>query len=114
MTDLVSTFFQIRNINIDVDLDGVFIFLGPPAGESDGGIWLMSKLYFIALDYENTRLDIVFCDDTRQRKCCCQYIACRHTDRYWEMLWMESDDWGLRDLFERCAHDIEPAARSRF
>jgi hypothetical protein len=67
---------------------------------------------YCLLDYEfeeeHTRLDLIFDHEKEPRNCSCfSTIYCRHTKSWHRLLWLETDDWGVRDLFETFAYGLQ-------
>jgi hypothetical protein len=111
VAELVSMFCQARAIDVNLErdsIDTVFIYDESHRDtQSSGdceGFSLECNVYEFRTN-EITRLDLYFDCETIEHSCSCDSIYCAHTEKYKQMLWMESEDWGVRDLFETFAFD---------
>jgi len=107
MTDLLSTFCQAREIDLDLTRDDVIILDESHFGAlhpGEGGYIHELNMYSYRHN-KVTRVDFHIYSEAIQPSCSCLYNICAHTERYRRMLWMESEDWGVRDLFEQFAYD---------
>jgi hypothetical protein len=111
MAELVSMFCQARAIDVNLEgdsIDTVFIY-----DESQWDTRLSGGREGFSLDCivyefrtnEITRLDLSFNCETIEHNCSCDSMYCAHTEKYKQMLLMEFEDWGVRDLFETFAFD---------
>jgi uncharacterized ubiquitin-like protein YukD len=102
LKDLSSMFCRSRGIGMEVvDSDSVFIY-----NKASGYSSLAPESSLLNFGFEeHTRLDLPFIHDKiLQSNCFCFDIECRYTEQWQELLWMETDDWGVRNLFETFAY----------
>lgn len=98
--ELASRFCQARGIDLETEM-----FVSDNPEDLNG-----PDAFNIYLSLESSLYDHFGCQSTKlylafwhESKCSCSSATCRHVDRFWKTLWMETENWGLRDLFEKCA-----------
>ena len=103
-SDLATTFYRIRagteHADMLLPLMSRFLVAKPPNKQRYRHIKADSKLYsWVTCNDQDMRVDL-FTRRDNFNICLCDDISCHHIQKYRELLWMESEDWGVRDLFE--------------
>jgi hypothetical protein len=97
--DIASMFCRERGVDLEGSDESIYLDIKLAGEYCD--ISSEAKLHdCLAIDDEHTTVDLAFNHELYGRNCSCENMACHHTEKYHQTLWMESENWGVQCLFE--------------